>query len=142
MNEMTTAPLIGDTGIGLMIFKSLGMLCLVLGLLIGILYLLKRMSQSKTGLKDKTMIRHMTTFYMAPKEKVVLLDVMGRTILIGVTPQTITHIADIDHIKNEDIQAEPKASDSVFKNILSRLTRESSRADEDDAPILHKVGVS
>lgn len=143
MNEMATAPLLGDTSIGLLMVKSLGMLLLVLGILIGVLYLLKRMSQSRAGLKDKTMIRHMSTFYMAPKERVVLLDVMGRKILIGVTPQSITHIADLDHIQGEDhMPVEARGQDSAFRNLLKRLSREPSQADGAEPPTLHKAGVS
>ena len=142
MNDMAATSLMEGTGIGFLVLKSMGMLCLVLGILIGILFLLKRLSQSRAGYKDKPMIRQISTFYMAPKEKVVLLDVMGKKILIGVTPQTITHIADMDHIEDENEQPLPSMETSLFKNLLTRLSADSSQKGDEEPSILHKAGVS
>lgn len=142
MNEITAAPLISNAGIGLMVLKSLGMLCVVLGVLIGILYVVKRITQTQTGRRDKSMIRHMSTFYLAPKERVVLLNVMGRNILIGVTPQTITHLTDLAPMGEDDPKDEQMAREPFFKSLMNRLSREAANEEDGAPPTLHKAEAS
>lgn len=140
MNEITAAPLISNAGIGIMILKSLGMLCLVLGILMGILYVVKRVTQTQTGRRDRSMIRHLSTFYLAPKERVVLLDVMGRNILIGVTPQTITHLTEIESM-DEGLPPEEQAPHEPFlKSLLSRLAKDRHNEEDGGKTTLHKAG--
>ncbi len=78
--------------------KSAAMLCLVLAVLIAVLFLIKRMLNYNGGQMKPGLIRILSSHYVAPKEKVLLLDVLGEKILIGVTPHNINCIAKIcDH---------------------------------------------
>ena len=110
-----------------MMIKSLGMLCVVLGVLIGVLYALKKFTQATGRAGDKGVIRMISAFYLTPKERVVLMEVMGRKILIGVTPQGITRITEFEG-DMDDEPAESHSSDNpMFKGILSRMTGELMR---------------
>lgn len=142
MNELSAAPLISNAGLGLMVLKSLGMLCVVLGVLIGILYVVKKITHVQTGRRDKSMISHLSTFYLAPKERVVLLDVMGRKILLGVTPQSITHIADIEKMGEDDLPEESIPQEPFLKSLLNRLSKEPRNEEDGGVPTLHKVEAS
>ncbi|GAB6095896.1 hypothetical protein JCM14469_21490 [Desulfatiferula olefinivorans] len=136
MNEMASTPLVTGSDFWLMILKSMGTLCLVLGLLIGLLYLIKRMTQARSGASGRSMIRLLSSFHLAPKEKVVLLDVMGRKLLIGVTGQSITPLAEFS-AETWDEGAEADAHPEqppLFKHLLARLVRETPVPEASDQP--------
>lgn len=115
----------------ILMIKTLGGLCLVLGILMGVLYLLKHMTRPQRGPRSKGMISLVSSFYLAPRERLHLMDVMGRKILIGVTAQGITRIAEFENLDCESLEQTPEQQlpDSIFKNLLSKLTRETSTGD-------------
>ncbi|MBU1168205.1 MAG: flagellar biosynthetic protein FliO [Proteobacteria bacterium] len=136
MNGLTSTPLISGSDFWIMIFKSLGMLCLVLGILVGILYFIRKINQAQGEGRDKSMIRHLSTFYLAPKERVVLLDVMGRKILIGVTQQNITNITEFPECLEKEDEEEPRP---FFKTILRKAAKESHPLVMDDLAMIQKA---
>ena len=85
------------------LLKSIAMLSLVLGVLLGVLYLIRRFYGQYAGASDRGLIRMVATLHVAPKERIVLLDVLGEKILIGVTPQRITHLATISNGQEIDL---------------------------------------
>ncbi len=86
--------------------RTFSMLFLVLAFLILAFYLMKKMSSAKGVKGGKDFIKVLTVHHLSPKEKLVLLDVLGETILIGVTASKISRIAsfdkDIDFSDNDD----------------------------------------
>lgn len=111
----------------ILMLKTLGALCLVLAALMGTLYLMKRLTRPQEA-RQKGMIRLLSTFYLAPKERLHLMEVMGRKILIAVSAQGITRITEFgDHEEAwEETAGEesPAAQNSLFRNLLARLTGE------------------
>ena len=95
--------------------RTFGMLFLVLALLIFIFYLVKRFSESR-GLKGhKDFIRILSVHHLSPKEKLVLMDVLGQTLLVGVTPNQISKIAELD-----------QAPDQTPDQATNRVTRRAA----------------
>jgi flagellar protein FliO/FliZ len=76
--------------------KSVSMLFVVLASLILAFYLIKKFSTAKGIKGSKDFIKVLCVHYLSPKEKLVLLDVLGETILIGVTPSRISKISSLD----------------------------------------------
>ncbi|MBF0118087.1 MAG: flagellar biosynthetic protein FliO [Desulfobacterales bacterium] len=76
------------------ILKSIGMLCIVIGILLGFLYLIRKLSHEHLG--RHPIIKIVANSYVSPKERVVLLDVLGEKILIGITSQNINFLAKIE----------------------------------------------
>ena len=77
--------------------RTFSMLFLVLAVLILVFYLVRKFSTIK-GLKSgKEYIRLVSIHHLSAKEKLVLVDVMGDIILLGVTPASITKISSVDH---------------------------------------------
>jgi flagellar protein FliO/FliZ len=74
--------------------RTFSMLFLVLAILILVFYLVRKFSTIK-GLKggSKDYIRLVSIHHLSAKEKLVLVDVMGDIILLGVTPASITKIS-------------------------------------------------
>lgn len=71
--------------------RTFGMLLIVLALLFLVVYGLKRFSV-KRGQRGEKRISVLEVHHLSPKEKLVLVEVTGERILIGVTPQRISTI--------------------------------------------------
>lgn len=136
MNDMASTPLVTGSDFWMMILKSMGMLCLVLGLLVGLLFLLKRLTEARSGGSGRSMIRLLSSFHLAPKEKVVLLDVMGRKLLIGVTGQSITPLMELPaDAWDEGADAGAHSEQPpLFKHLLARLVRDTPTPKEANQP--------
>ena len=109
-----------------MLLKSAAMLSIVLGVLLAVLYLVRRLYGQYSGVSDRGLIRLVATHHVAPKERIVLLDVLGEKILIGVTSQQITHLATISDGQQIDIPmdtAKPKFFSTLFQNALGKQIR-------------------
>lgn len=104
------------------LLKSAAMLCIVLALLIGALYLMRRLFAQRGALGDAGIIKTLATQYVSPKERVILLDVLGEKVLIGATPQTINLLA---RLPAECQAPEPAAPNSAgfFKDLLKRTIK-------------------
>ena len=76
--------------------KTLAMLCIVLGILILVLFVLKRFSYLKQGSGRGQLIRVLSSYHMTPKERIALIDVAGQKLVIGMTPENITCLAQIN----------------------------------------------
>ncbi len=110
--------------------RTFGMLFLVLALLIFVFYLIKKYSNSK-GLKgSKNYIKTLTIHHLSPKEKLVLLDVLGETILVGVTQSNITKISTFD--KKVDLPADTEDQPLKFSDFLSQKLTRSTKIKEKD----------
>lgn len=109
----------------LTLIKSAGMLCIVIAALIVFLYVLKRCSFYKGAPRNRSAIQMLASHHVAPKERVVLLDVLGEKVLIGVTPQHITRLAVIRQ-KGERRAASPD-SDGSFGGALQKAVDGSKK---------------
>jgi len=85
-----------STDIWTAFFKTGGMLLFVIAFLLFLLYLLKRFSNLKIIKSRQGHIQVLDVHHFSPREKVVLMEVMGKKILLGVTSQNIQTLATID----------------------------------------------
>jgi flagellar protein FliO/FliZ len=101
--------------------KSFGMLLLVLAALIFVLWVLRRyFTQSGVG-GQQGVIRMIASLYVAPKERIALVDVLGQKLLIGITPQQISFLARIeDEADVCEARMAENASAGFFKALLKR----------------------
>jgi flagellar protein FliO/FliZ len=79
-----------DSGIWLAFARSFGMLFMVLALLLLVFYLMKRFMGARGANTNRDLIRVLTVHHISPKEKLILVNVLDETILIGVTPNQIS----------------------------------------------------
>ncbi len=100
---------------------------IVLALLGGVLYVLKRMqSGNLLGIVQRK-IRIVEAVSVAPRQKVVLLRVKDQDILIGVSPQQINHLASFALTAEEVIaESTPQADGHDGANSLTPLARRLS----------------
>lgn len=76
--------------------RTFSMLFLVLALLILVFYLMRKFSGFRGLAQGKGYIRTLSVHHFSSKEKLVLVEVMGDVLLLGVTPQGITRISSVD----------------------------------------------
>ena len=112
--------------------KTFSMLFLVLALLILAFYLIKRISAARGVKGSKNHIRILSVHHLSPKEKLVLLDVLGDILLIGVTPANISRIASFE--KNPDLLNEAKEPSFKFSDLLAQKSGSSFKNKGNDLP--------
>ncbi len=97
--------------------KTFSMLFLVLAVVILVFYLIRKFSTAKGVKGGKDFIKVLSMHHLSPKEKLVLLNVLGDTILIGVTPNNISKISSID--TDMDFSSQGSGAPLNFKDFLS-----------------------
>lgn len=98
--------------------QTFAMLAIVLAALILGFYLMKKFSAARGNAGTRDMIKVLTVHHLSPKEKLVLVNVLGDNILIGVTSSNISKIASID--KEIDLTAESDKKSMNFSQLLTR----------------------
>lgn len=108
------------------LLKSAATLCIVLALLVGALVLMRRLFVQRGALGGAQIIKTVAVQYVAPKERVILLDVLGEKLLIGATPQAITLLS---RLPAGCQLPSPPATDSagLFKDLLKRTLQREQR---------------
>ncbi len=98
--------------------KMVFALAVVLGMMIGAMYFIKKLLHHTTPAMDKgSLIRILASRYLGPKNSILVVDVAGQIIVVGLTNQqmtVLTTISDKEHLQklrsiqiNEDIAVLP-----------------------------------
>ncbi len=98
------------------------MLFLVLAVMVLVFYLIKRVSAAKGVKGGRDHIRVVSMYHLSAKEKLVLVDVSGEVLLLGVTPAAITTLTHVD----KPLEAEPGRKDGAsfrFSDFLARTIK-------------------
>lgn len=97
--------------------KSAGMLLVVMAVLIGFVFLLRRMTAMRQ-LAGHGIVTVRGTYHLGPKERIMLVDVEGVRLLLGVTPSGIRTLHTFGKVE-ENGEAEEK-SPSFFEALFRR----------------------
>jgi flagellar protein FliO/FliZ len=108
------------------LLKSGIMLCIVLAVLFSVLYWIKRLLSGQSSFHGQGVIKQIASHHLAPKEKVVLLDVLGEKILIGITAQSINCLAKIE-TGGEVVLAKENNSTGFFTGLLKISSEKMSK---------------
>ena len=77
-------------------FKMLSALAVVMGLLVGAMYFFRRILQQPAGGgQDNSAINLVAARYLGPKSSIMLVEVLGKFIVIGITNNQMSHLATI-----------------------------------------------
>ena len=75
--------------------KTMAMLFIVLGLLILVLYLMKRFIFLRRRAKGDLLIKVLSSLHLSPKERIEVIDISGEKIVLGITPGNINFLTKI-----------------------------------------------
>lgn len=106
------------------------MLLVVLGILLLVLWLLRRYSSRQGSGGQQGVIRMVASMYVAPKERIALVDVLGEKILIGITTQQISFLARVEDEKDLCGSQTAEPPGGFFKSLLRRKLQRSSEGTE------------
>ena len=96
---------------------------MVLALLLLVFYLMKRFMAAKGGNTHRDLIKVLTVHHLSPKEKLILVNVLDETILIGVTPNQISTIKVMEKQVDASSVSQGAVSKTMgagFSDLLSR----------------------
>jgi len=79
------------------LLKMISALALVLGIMIGLAFLVRRFFQ-QTGMAtpDGSAITILTVKYLGPKSSIMIVDILGEVVVIGVSNQQMSYLTTID----------------------------------------------
>lgn len=114
-----------DTSILPSFFKMLFALAVVLGVMVGAAYLIKKFFPRNGGaFNDHSLIKVIASRYLGPRNSIMLVEVLGKVIVIGVSPNQISSLATIsetdalEKLKNRAVreQGPPSMIDFLKQN--------------------------
>lgn len=111
-----------DSDIWLAFARTFGMLFMVLALLLLAAYLLRRFSTPGKGRGSRDFMEVLAIHHFSPKEKLVLINVLEKTLLIGVTPSRISNITTLE--KAPDPMPGSRTPESGFSALLGRKLKQ------------------
>ena len=125
------------------LIKMISALAVVLGIMIAAMYFVKKfMKGTASGIDDGKFIKIISTRYIGPKCRIMLIDVLSSIIVISVANNQITMLTTISDPKSlerlKDFDRDKKNPISLFDNLSSyrskllapRQTRRGSRENE------------
>ena len=107
------------------LFKMIAALAVTLGVIIMTAYGFKKAMNKRTGgITDGELIKVLATKYLGPKNSIMLIDVLGNILLIGIASGNIsllTEIKDNELLEQISSVRDKKAETIPFVNHLKRL---------------------
>jgi flagellar protein FliO/FliZ len=106
--------------------KILFALAVVLGLMVAAAYLMRRfMNHQSPGDRDASPIQVVSSRYIGPKSSILLIDVLGKGIVLGVSNGQMTLLAAIDDsqaLEKMKTVGQTQTSNPVLADFLKRYT--------------------
>ena len=85
--------------------RTVAMLSIVLGLLVLVLYLMKRFLFVNRGAKGDLLIKILSSLHLSPKERIEVIEISGEKIVLGITPGNITFLTKLNDLPGETGEA-------------------------------------
>jgi flagellar biosynthetic protein FliO len=106
--------------------KILFALAVVLGLMVAAAYLLRRFTNHpSSGYRDGSLIQIVSTRYIGPKSSILLVDVLGKGVVVGLSNGQMTLLTAIDDsqaLEKMRTIGQQEPSNPVLVDFLKRYT--------------------
>lgn len=116
---------------------------MVLALLLLVFYFMKRFMGARGANTNRDLIRVLTVHHLSPKEKLILVNVLDETILIGVTPNQISTLKVLEKQVDVSLASQGSASENMgsgFSDLLNRTLNRSSPKSQKNGPSKNTPG--
>ena len=107
------------------IFKTIGLLVIVVGLMLLLLAWIKKMGFAKGGSRQESLITVLDSRMLAPKKQVSVLEVAGAYLVVGLSEQQITLLATLD--PNERLMAAAQKSDAPLPDSFASMLHKATQ---------------
>ena len=91
--------------------RTVAMLAIVLGLLVLVLYLMRRFLFINRGAKGDLLIKILSSLHLSPKERIEVIEVSGERIVLGITPGNITFLTKLKELPGETGETDENGED-------------------------------
>jgi flagellar biosynthetic protein FliO len=81
--------------------KTMAMLFIVLGVLVLVLFIMKKFMSPRGKDKGDLIIKIVSSLHLSPKERVEVLEISGERIVVGITPGNINFLTKLSRYKKE-----------------------------------------
>lgn len=95
--------------------KTMAMLFLVLGLLVFVLYFMKRYLFKGQNPKGNIFIKVVSSLHLSPKERIEVIEVSGERIVLGITPGNISFLTKVGTAENKEKETNEQRYDSEIQ---------------------------
>jgi flagellar protein FliO/FliZ len=75
--------------------KTMAMLFIVLGLLVLVLYFMKKFLMSRRGNQGNLFIKVLSSLHLSPKVRIEVVEILGEKIVLGLTPGHISFLTKV-----------------------------------------------
>ena len=82
--------------------KTMAMLFIVLGVLVFVLYIMKKFMSPKGKGKGELIIKVVSSLHLSPKERVEVIEISGERIVVGISPGNINFLTKLSRYKEGD----------------------------------------
>ena len=82
--------------------KTIAMLFIVLGVLVLVLYIMKKFISPKGRGKGELIIKVVSSLHLSPKERVEVIEISGERIVVGITPGNINFLTKLSRHKERN----------------------------------------
>ena len=95
--------------------KTTAILFLVLGLLVLVLYVMKKFLFLRRGPKGDMLIKVLSSLHLSPKEKIEVIEISGEKIVVGITPGNISFLTKLSDSHGETREIHGNKKDHELK---------------------------
>ncbi len=94
--------------------KTVAMLFIVLGLMVLVLYAIKKFLPLRRGIKGDSFIQVLSSLHLSAKERIEVIEISGEKIVLGITPNNISFLTKLNdsNEKNKAINGKGKDLES------------------------------
>jgi len=94
--------------------RTIAVWFVILGLLVFVLYSLKRGLFFRSRSKEQLLIRVLSSFNLSPKERIDVIEISGERLVLGVTPGNISLLTKLKSMKSEKGEAGSVLKDDLL----------------------------
>ena len=109
-----------ESDIGIASIKMAGSLIVILGLIFGLFYVIKRFRWTASSMNPYPQMRIVGTLNLAPKRALALVEICDQWLVVGVGTENVTLISQFD--RPEKMQDAPKVdrANGIFQALLQK----------------------
>lgn len=127
----TSSPIIDNSTPGSVLFNVGGALCLILFFIAGIAWIARRAGFAPHAVRGNKLLTVKSSQSLGQRERVVIVEVDDKWLLLGVTPSNITCLATMDKKQDAVMETEAASRTLDFQSVLGTMLkkRKTERAE-------------